>query len=207
MVCALAAAGPAAGDGDDRASAAYLPACGEGFAKKPPKRYRFRFAGTTTNETRWGDGAETYLYRGVVKRMRCYGTRVDYWQTKGTFTRTFKNIYARDVPGCGEDPPYGALADGPTTTTPLRRFGADIGFSWSGNQYSTGAFNPANPRFVTGTYRCLNNGYTAPYTFIHRSTSEYTRKGVPKRVVKGKANHRDIERYKYKVHWKLTAIR
>ena len=202
LICALGAA--VTPGGSESASAARFAACGEGYPKPPPKRYRFRVSGTTG--WRFG-GTETYLYKGVVKRMRCRGTHVEYWQTKGTFTRTFKDLYFRDVPGCGDDPPYGALGNAPTTTTRLRRFGSDIGFDWSGNQYTTGAFNPANPRSVSGTYRCLNNGATGQLVFIHRSTNEYTRQGVPKQVVKGKANDGDIELYKYKLRWRLTAIR
>jgi len=205
LICALGGGGAAAGGSNGARATSTYAACGKGYPKPPPKRYRFRVSGTTG--WRFGLGTETYLYKGVVKRMRCRGTHVEYWQTKGTFTRTFKDLYLRDVPGCGDDPPYGALGNAPTTTTRLRRFGTDIGFYWSGNRYTTGAFNPANPRSVPGTYRCLNNGATTQVVFIHRSTNEYTRQGVPKQVVKGKANDGDIELYKYNLRWKLTAIR
>jgi hypothetical protein len=213
LVCALGAAGAVA-DGSDGASASTrFAACGEGFPKPPPKRYRFRIAGTTTSEEWWIDGRETYLYRGVMKRVICRGTKVEYWQTRGTVTQTFKDI-AMGPPECEftGHPPHHAIGNAPTQSRPLRRFDVDVGFEWSGNKYQTSVINPRRGNPVAhGTARCPGppaaNGATVPVTFRHVSTDLFTVKGQPRRVVKGRiVNYLDFTLYRYSFHWKLTAI-
>ncbi|HKG35721.1 MAG TPA: hypothetical protein VKA89_04685 [Solirubrobacterales bacterium] len=215
LICASGAAGPGA-DGSDGASAASNPpppACGDGFPKPPPKRYRFRIAGTVTSRDRWVDGKETYLYQGVMKRVVCRGTKVEYWQTRGTATRTFRNIAMapRECEFTGYPPHYG-IGNAPTQTRPLRHFDVDVGFVWSGHKYQTSVINPRRGNAdAHGTVRCPGppaaNGATVPATFRHVSTDLFTRNGLPKRVVKGKiVNYLDIALYRHSFHWKLTAI-
>src|SRR5436190_11498273 len=76
LACALAAAAAPADPSGGASAATQFAACGEGFPKPPPKRYRFLIAGNTTSKDRWGDGKETYIYRGVMKRVVCRGTKV-----------------------------------------------------------------------------------------------------------------------------------
>jgi hypothetical protein len=206
----LATSGAVA-EGPD-AAAHRLPACGKGYSKPPPKRYRFSVAGSTTSDF-WGDGRETYVYRGVLRRAVCIGTKVQYWQTKGTVTQTFKNVIA-GPPACeltGYPPNYG-LFNG-TRTRRLRRNEVDVEFDWRGNKYETSVVNPnkGNPE-VQGTTRCPDppaaNGATVPDTFKHASTPVFTLKSLPRRVVKGRiVKYHDYTDYFYSFHWKLTAIK
>lgn len=216
LLCALGAGAPAAEGPRDASASRFGAPCGQGFPRVPPKRYRFRIAGTTQFRFAPTGGTETYLYKGVMKRMVCRGTKVEYWQTKGTVTQTFKDIRTGKPLECEPtgQPPHHGIGNAPTQTRPLRRFEIDVGFEWSGDEYQTAVINPRNPPndFAQGTIRCpdppAGNGATVPAIFEHRSTSSFPRKGVPKRVVKGKVvNAGDIEYNRYWFHWKLTAIR
>jgi hypothetical protein len=211
LTCVLATSGVVA-EGRD-AAATRFPACGKGYPKPPPKRYRFSIAGTTTSPDYFGDGRETYVYRGVMRRAICRGTKVEYWQSKGTVTQTFKNVIIGS-PDCEFTgyPPHHAIGNG-TRTRHLRRDDVDVGFTWRGNKYQTSVINPqrGNP-LVNGTARCPDppaaNGATVPVTFRHVTTEVFTLKGRPRRVVKGRiVNYHDFNDYFYSFHWKLTAIR
>lgn len=215
LVCALGAAGAAA-EGSGRASAVPRPPpCGQGFPTPPPKYYRFRIAGTTFGASFWLEGSrETYLYRGVMKRVICRGTKVEYWQTSGTVTQIFKDIavYPFECEFTGENPQY-AIGNA-RQTRPLRRFEVDVGFEWIGNRYRTSVINPRGGSPVArGTARCPGppaaNGATLPVTFQHISTDLFTLRGLPRRVVKGRiVNYVDpLNTYHYSFQWRLTAIR
>ena len=218
LICALGAAGPASGDGEEGASASRVARCGEGnpgYPRVPPKRYRFRIQGTTKSETHWGDGKETYLYRGVMKRVICRGTHVEYWQTRGKVSQTFTNILiGPNECGFTGIPPHAGIGNSPTRTRPLKRFEVDVGFVWIGREYQTSVINPRNGQlFAHGTVRCppppAASGATVPYTFEHVSTDLfYIKGGPPRRVVKGKiVNYLDFTLYRYTFRWRLTAPR
>ncbi len=187
--------------------------CGDGYRNPPPKRYRFRIAGTVTSPARWVDGKESYLYEGVMQRKKCRGTSLEYWQTKGKVTQTFQNI-AVGPPECeftGQPPHYG-IGNAPARTRPLKHYEVDVGFVWRGDEYQTSVINPQrDDPFAYGTVRCPRppaaNGATVPYTFEHVSTDLFTQKSEPKRVVKGRiTNYLDINLYRHSFHWKLKAI-
>src|SRR5262245_30047810 len=117
LICALGAGAAAAGVDAGAAGGTYPAPCGYGFPKPPPKRYHFRVEGTTGYHYY---GTETFLYRGVMKRLHCRGTAVEYWQTKGKGTLSFNNIDTGEVDDCNyTGPPYESVGNAPAHTFPL----------------------------------------------------------------------------------------
>jgi len=204
LICVLGVAGAAPG-GSDRASAAsQFAACGDGYPKPPPKRYRFHLWGTTKYRF---FGIETWDYKGVMKRMRCRGMSLEYWQTKGRGHLKFTGIDMDSYPDCNYmDPPYETYGNGEGSFR-LRRFDVDVGFGWIGNRYDFSTQADRNYKNVVhGTVTCPD-GAKYPQDFSHYWIGQIFQKGRPKRVVKGFYKYQDIEFYVYRIHWKLTAIR
>jgi hypothetical protein len=204
LIWALGAGAPAAGASDGASAAAFGAPCGLGFPKTPPKRYRFHVWGTSGYRF---FGTETYSYRGVMKRVICRGTKVEYWQTRGTGTLKFNNIDMGEPFECNYmGPPYTTVANG-SGSFPLRRFDLDVGFGWSGDRYDFTARADKNYRNTVNVIVTCANGVTFPAELSHYWIGDIFRKGRPRRIVKGHFEYQDIEFYKYKINWRLRAPR
>jgi hypothetical protein len=204
LICALTAEGGIPGGSDSASALARFAPCGYGYPKPPPRRYRFHHWGSTDY---YGFGKETYDYTGILKRVVCRGTHVEYWQTKGRGKLTFVNIDAGAPSECNfMGPPYQASFNG-QGSFPLKRFGTDFGVDWIGNEYNfSSQLDRAEKHVVSGIVSCAN-GVNFAAKLGHRWTGDIFQKGRPKRIVKGFFKYRDFEDFFYRIHWRLKAIK